>query len=307
MSRSPGGTAVPRVRAVATRVLSTLLKGRQPDGDSSPPTNPLIEPIVPEYPLSIRSRYGYDHPPLRDIAELFAASRASFEQRLTSFRQHLPALARIPVHATTPTDPCWANSYFTGLDAVALYAILVERNPKVFVEVGSGHSTRFARRAIHDHGLQTYIVSIDPEPRWDVSMVSDEFITSPFQDVDPKRLPALTENDIFFFDGTHYVFSNTDSTVALLETLPRTEKGALVHFHDIFLPWDYPPDWRERYYNEQFVIAAYLLAGGMFDTLLPVHYCVRDKELHSILEPLWWVLTRQGAATNGQSLWLTRR
>jgi hypothetical protein len=29
-----------------------------------------------------------------------------------------------------------------------------------------------------------------------------------------------------------------------------------VHLHDIFLPWDYPEEWRGRYYSEQYLLAA---------------------------------------------------
>jgi hypothetical protein len=296
-----------RVAKAARRAVNAMLHHVDRRSRPTQPAELAIEPIIPEYPLDVRSRYGYDRPPISEIADLFERSRDEYIRRLTSFGEHIPLLARIPDHPTGPTEPCWVNIWFTGLDAVALYATLVERNPRIFLEVGSGHSTRFARQAIRDHGLRTHIVSIDPAPRWDVSAVSDEVITAPFQDVDPKRLPTLGENDVFFFDGTHYVFSNTDTTAALLETLPNVKSGALLHFHDIFLPWDYPPEWRDRYYNEQFVIAAYLLAGGLIDVLLPSYYCVRDPELHSILEPLWRVLIRQGAATNGSSLWLVRR
>jgi hypothetical protein len=52
--------------------------------------------------------------------------------------------------------------YFSSLDAVALYGMLFEFRPKRFVEVGSGCSAKFARRAIDDHSLQSRITSIDP-------------------------------------------------------------------------------------------------------------------------------------------------
>jgi hypothetical protein len=36
----------------------------------------------------------------------------------------------------------------------------------------------------------------------------------------------------------------------------------MLHLHDIFLPWDYPEEWRSRYYSEQYLLACWLLANG---------------------------------------------
>ena len=48
-----------------------------------------------------------------------------------------------------------------GFDAITLYGMLAERNPRWYVEVGSGNSTKFVRKAISTHGLRTKIISID--------------------------------------------------------------------------------------------------------------------------------------------------
>ncbi len=40
----------------------------------------------------------------------------------------------------------------------------------------------------------------------------------------------------------------------------RRESSSAVH--DIFLPDDYPPEWADRYYSEQYLLAAWLLGGG---------------------------------------------
>jgi hypothetical protein len=273
----------------------------------APTDEPRIQPIAPEYPLDVRSRYGYTRPPHQAVNELLASRRDDYARRLADFDQHIRLLERIPAHPTSPGEPYWVNEWFNGLDAVALYAMLAERNPRIYLEVGSGCSTLFARRAIRDHHLRTAIIAIDPAPRADVSAVCDDLIPMPFQDVEPDRLPSLGGQDVFFFDGSHYVFSNTDTTVALLETAPAAGTGTLLHFHDIYLPWDYPPEWRERHYGEQFVIAAHLLGATLFDVLLPNHFCSRDPELSGLLEPLWQSLRAMGAPISGSSLWLTRR
>jgi len=96
---------------------------------------------------------------------------------------------------------------------------------------------------------------------------------------------------------------NSDATVIFLDVLPNLPPGVLVHFHDIFLPDDYPPDWIGRYYSEQYLLAAYLLAkGNAVEVLQPNYFISRDPELSRFLEPLWEDfphITRHGA-----SFWL---
>ena len=50
------------------------------------------------------------------------------------------------------------------------------RRPRRFIEIGSGNSTKFARRAIRDHWLNTSIVSIDPFPRSEIDAICDEVV-----------------------------------------------------------------------------------------------------------------------------------
>ncbi len=55
------------------------------------------------------------------------------------------------------------------------------------------------------------------------------------------------------------------------DVLPRLPAGLLVHFHDIFLPDEYPADWAWRGYSEQQALVP-LLASGRFDCLFSSHY-----------------------------------
>ena len=49
----------------------------------------------------------------------------------------------------------------------------------------------------------------------------------------------LGQNDILFIDSSHTVKSGSDVNYLILEILPRLNCGVIVHFHDIFLPYDY--------------------------------------------------------------------
>jgi hypothetical protein len=72
----------------------------------------------------------------------------------------------------------------------------------------------------------------------------------------------LTAGDILLVDGSHRVFMSSDVAVVFLDILPRLKPGALIYFDDISLPLDYPPEWMDRYYSEQCLLAATLLAEG---------------------------------------------
>ena len=64
---------------------------------------------------------------------------------------------------------------------------------------------------------------------------------------------------MLFIDSSHRSFTNSDVTAFYLDILPRLKSGVLIHIHDVFLPYDYPPEWSDRFYNEQYLLACVLL------------------------------------------------
>jgi hypothetical protein len=114
-------------------------------------------------------------------------------------------------------------------------------------------------------------------------------------------------------DGSHRSFMNSDVTVFFLEVLPRLQSGVLVHMHDIFLPEDYPPHsmlnfYPHRYWSEQYLLAASLLAGHQnYDVLLPNYFISITSELSDILNPLWTNPRMEGVPRGGSSFWIQIR
>jgi hypothetical protein len=205
----------------------------------------------------------------------------------------------------SPHEPFWINGWMPGLDGVALYGFLASNNPSLYVEVGSGNSTKFARKAIADHKLRTKIISIDRHPRAEIDGICDEVIRQPLEDLDLQIFNRLDAQDILYIDNSHRVFMNSDVMVFFLDVLPGLEPGVLVQIHDINLPYDYPKDWIDRYYSEQYMLAAYLLArGNTFDIVLPNTFISRDDELKGIMAPLWRKDEMKGVETHGGSFWI---
>src|SRR5262249_24980228 len=221
-----------------------------------------------EYPLDSKPRYVKPHGRLNHI---IGESRGSFTGQLRSFLDYQDSLAPIPIndYSVNNPEPYWTNTYFPEIDSTSLYWFLAKNNPERYFEIGSGNSTRFARRAINDHALRTRITSIDPEPRSEVANISDCNIRTPLEDLDLSIFSELGPGDVLFVDCSHCIYMNSDATVFFMDILPSLRTGVTVGVHDIFLPFDYPAKWVNRYYSEQYVLAAYLLAeSGRFETLL---------------------------------------
>ena len=261
-------------------------------------------PIFLDYPFTPAPRYGYGKPPHRKLYEMFAAERARFISTLQEFRQLDSYLTQVPLREPRgSTKPCWINKWLDGLDTLALYSLVALKRPKRYIEIGSGYSTKVVRRAIQYHDLATRIVSIDPYPRAEIDAICDEVIRKPVQDVDLKFFDQLAPGDIFFLDGSHRSFMNSDVTIFFLDILPNLKPGVLVHIHDIDLPYDYMPERAEWYYSEQYLLATALLSGHKnFQVLLPNAFLSQEDDCRQALASLWSRLP--GVPPRGVSFWM---
>jgi hypothetical protein len=289
-----------RLRAVAgaVRAARSALAG-------TPPAAPG-QAIVLDHPVRPRPRWGYDRPPHPELDALIGAGRPRYEERLRSLLPLAEELGEIPLDGDG-TGPSWTNGWFQGLDAASLYGFLVERRPATYLEIGAGNSTRFARRAIERHGLGTEIVSVDPSPRAALVGLADRHLATPLEDVDLALFERLGAGDLLLLDGSHRLLPNSDVTVFFCEVLPRLPSGLLVYIDDVFLPWDYPAQLDDQWWSEQYVLAAWLLAGDRLEVTLPNFWVSTQPELHQVLTPLWNRLTWAGVPTNGTGFWVTVR
>jgi hypothetical protein len=234
------------------------------------------------YPLTPRPRWGHGAPAHPGLREVLERGRADYERVLTDLDAHRAVLHDITHDADPqdPTAPFWQNPWFATLDAASLVGFLMSRKSKRYLEIGSGHSTMFARHAIQSAELPTILSSIDPTPRAEIDALCDEILRAPLEDCDIELFGELDAGDILFFDGSHQVWQNSDVTTFFLDVIPRLQPGVLVHLHDIFLPDDYPPSWEDRLYNEQYLLAAMLLCGDPpFRVVLPNYYVSTDAAL----------------------------
>lgn len=267
-----------------------------------------------DYPPSydFQPRWGYSKPVNQAITRLYDRKRADYYALLRDMMDLDPYFQKIPDQFShdRATEPGWMGGPINALDTALLYYFLTKYKPITYLEIGSGMTTLFAARAKRDHQLATRIVSIDPNPRTFVDAVCDEIIREPFEVANDLSVFAnLQPGDIVFMDGSHRTFMNSDVTVFMLDVIPVLKPGVVIHFHDIMLPYDYPASFKKWYWNEQYILGAYLLgAADKVDILMPSQFISQTQELEQILEPILnrWPGSRDPWLIGG-SLWFTHR
>ena len=191
-------------------------------------------------------------PPYPAIEELFERHEAQFLGLLDLVNSDRAALEGLA--------PLLHQSWFPALDAAVAFTLVRTRAPRRIIEVGSGHSTRVLSRAA---ARGTEILAIDPKPRADIGgLPGVQVALSTLQATPLELFDTLAAGDVLFVDSSHILMPGSDVDLLFNRILPRLPAGALVHIHDIFLPFDYPPSWGWRNYNEQQGVVPLLTTGA---------------------------------------------
>lgn len=258
------------------------------------------------YPINAEPRYGFGKPPHKELYQFLNHHRENYRNVLNKVIPFTNRLATIPFEKPSDSSvPYWDNGFIGGLEAMALYCFPAIYGSRHYIEIGSGNSTKFVRRSISDNRLNTKITSIDPHPRAEIDKICDEVIRKGLEEVDQTIFDQLEPGDILMFDGSHYCFQNSDVTVFFLEILPRIKPGVLVYIDDIYLPYDYPPVWKDRYYAEQYVLATLLLAQpGRYEILLPCVFIAQDENLRHEADAVIQHIRPQGLGGYGNGFWM---
>ena len=166
------------------------------------------------------------------------------------------------------------NGYYLTPDAEIYAAMILDFQPRRIVEVGSGFSTLIARRAVGRLSKPCEIVVIDPQPRTAVEKAADRFLRSYVEDADLSQI-SIDSSTLFFIDSSHITRAGGDIPVLYNQILPFAAAGALVHVHDIYIPYDYPFIYQDRLYTEQYVLRALLSHSTRYEVLLSTYYLSR--------------------------------
>jgi predicted O-methyltransferase YrrM len=276
------------------------------------PATPYARYAVPiDYPPSrdFQPRWGHTKPCIPLLDEWFHSHTPDYQRFLATMRDNITGLAGIPVEfdeANLP-EPAWNGVPYCAFDALALYSMITTHKPKLYLEIGSGITTCFAHKAVRNAGLATRIMSIDPEPRAKIDSICDDIIRDGLETCDLAIFDQLGPGDILFFDGSHRSFMNSDVTVFFIDILPRLKPGVIVHIHDISLPWDYDSHFKNWYWNEQYLLAVYLMGNkARITPLLPTAFICRDENFAAeIGNPMLDLGPYNDSWRGGGAMWFT--
>jgi len=89
------------------------------------------------------------------------------------------------------------------------------------------------------------------------------------QSVPLDTFKKLERNDILFIDSTHVSKAGSDVNYILFEILPVLKEGVIIHFHDVFYPFEYPQEWIEKGFawNEDYLLRAFLMHNNHYEIL----------------------------------------
>lgn len=203
-----------------------------------------------------------------------------------------------------------ALSFSVG-DAIVYCSMLRHLRPSQIIEIGAGASSALALDTFDRFfNERPRCCFIDPYPALLRSMLMPqdnetvEVIEAGIQDVPPARFDVLGHNDILFIDSTHIVKTGSDVTYELFELLPRLRSGVVVHFHDIFYPFEYPRHWALELnysWNEIYTLRAFLTGNHDWEILFFNDYFARMEKARVARD------APQVLSNPGGTLWLRRR
>lgn len=167
------------------------------------------------------------------------------------------------------------NGSFESGSVNALYYMIIKYKPKHIIEIGSGWSTA-AMLDVNEYYMNNAVDIQCIEPfadrlRSTLKPTDNIFLNECYlQEMSLDFFDKLEKNDILFIDSSHVCKPGSDVSMEIFDILPRLKSGVLIHFHDIFWPFEYPIEWiREgRAFNELFLLRAFLMNNNDYDILL---------------------------------------
>lgn len=236
------------------------------------------------------------------------------EAMVRTWRQLLPFMQSLPF-AERPGSGFrygFVNPYYSWGDGSILHAMIRLHRPQRIIEIGSGWSSAcIADTAKHflDGNCELTFIEPYPERLREVlgTNLAEERIRAleyKVQDVPLEVFDALQTHDILFIDSTHVLKTGSDVCRELCEILPRLAAGVLVHFHDMFWPFEYPKAWvvdENRSWNELYAVRVLLAHSRNWHVVLFNQYMAKlERRLIETTYPHFY-------KNPGGALWIERR
>lgn len=233
--------------------------------------SPIVDPAEADRHLARLAAEGARET-LPGIAIDRARMRALWDS-LTPFLNEAPfeagVAAGLRYHFENP-------SYAWG-DGLMLHAMLRHLRPRRVVEVGSGYSSACLLDTLERYQPEDCDVTfVEPYPELLRSLLGSavdrrRLQASRVQDCPLSVFTALEADDILFIDSTHVLKTGSDVWFELFRVLPALKPGVVVHFHDMFWPFEYPRHWavvQNNSWNELYAMQAFLTHNAAYEVVM---------------------------------------
>ena len=176
------------------------------------------------------------------------------------------------------------NSYYEQVDAELAHAMVRRLRPSRVLELGTGFSTLVLARACRANAREGHPVELHTvDPGAEVNVPADlpgltSMRTLLAQDVPMEEFTQLRAGDLLLVDTSHTVKIGGEVVHIVLDILPRLAPGVWVHFHDIWLPWEYDPHLvleMEMYWAEQYLLQAFLTGNPSYQVVFATQAVAR--------------------------------
>ncbi|MGB5429583.1 class I SAM-dependent methyltransferase, partial [Eudoraea sp.] len=141
---------------------------------------------------------------------------------------------------------CFNNGAYAYTDAIVLYSFIRHFKPKRIMEIGSGHSSAVMLDTREAFVNDINLTFIEPYPKYLYGLIKDndrdkcKVLETKVQNVQITEFQKLQRNDILFIDSSHVSKTGSDVNYEIFKILPTLNSGVIIHFHDVFYPFEYP-------------------------------------------------------------------
>ncbi|MEJ1237891.1 class I SAM-dependent methyltransferase [Chryseolinea sp. T2] len=222
-----------------------------------------------------------------DYSDVVGGIELNVEQQFDLLKRIAPLYSDslFPVDGTSTFRYRYNNDYFSFSDGIFLSMVMRHFRPSKMIEVGSGFSSAAmldTNEKFLDGSVDLTFIEPYPENRLN-NLISPKdkcsVIVNTVQSVELSRFEALNAGDILFIDSSHVAKYQSDVNFVFFKVLPVLKSGVIIHFHDVFFPFEYPIEWLKqgRSWNEAYLLRAFLMYNSnfeimLFPSLLEMHY-----------------------------------
>ena len=263
--------------------------------------SPIVNPIEADQHLAKIEARG--------VPNTLPSIRLDRDEMIKKWHSLLPFLNSNPFPEAKGAKYRYAfdNPNYSWGDGSSLHAMLRYHRPKRIIEIGSGWSSACMVDTVeHYLGGACSVTFVEPHPALVRELVGPwqaQYFEKPVQDVPLDIFKELEAGDIVFINSSHVVRTGSDVCFELFEILPCLRSGVLVHFHDMFWPFEYPRALavdENRSWNELYAVRAFLTDNVHWRIILFNDYLARFER------PMLQATYPQFLRNSGGALWLER-